>query len=258
MINVASNKSALKKRIVRFFDAPKRSELRRFILELSELGEVIAFGGVVRDIALYGIRGFDSDIDLVVNCPPKSLASFFEKSNMNFEKNKFDGYRTTTKSWTVDVWPLEQTWAFKNNKVELISRESLLRTTITNWDAIAYSFSDGAILCHDDYFQVIKSGEIDLVLECNPNSAGVLLRTLRSIFDGKAKKLMPKALSYLKRELNQRAGSEIYSLQQTMFGKEFFTERDIEQLRQEINLLNENLFGSKVYPKGTIKHLFWN
>lgn len=98
MINVASNKSALKKRIVRFFDAPKRSELRRFILELSELGEVIAFGGVVRDIALYGIKGFDSDIDLVVNCPPKSLASFFEQSNMTFEKINLMGIEPQLKA----------------------------------------------------------------------------------------------------------------------------------------------------------------
>jgi predicted nucleotidyltransferase len=256
MTSVAKNKSALKKRVVRFFHSPKRSELKQLTSDLSKIGEVIAFGGVIRDIALYGAKNFNSDIDLVVNCSPESLAIFFQLSHKNYEKNKFGGYRTATRNWTVDVWPLEKTWAFENNKVEFISRESLLRTTITNWDAIAYSFKDGAILCQNDYFHIIKIGEIDLVLECNPNNAGVLLRTLRSIFDGRANKIMPKALSYLKKELRQRTCSEIYALQQKMFGKEFFTESDIERLRQEINVLDENLFGSEVHPKGTVKNLF--
>ena len=256
MISAANNKSTLKKRVIRFFDAPQRSELKTFIMELSEIGEVIAFGGVIRDIALYGIKNFNSDIDLVIDCPIESLDDFFRNSNSNSKKNKFGGYRTATKNWTVDAWPLKATWAFDKKKVKYIDRESLLQTTITNWDAIAYSFKDGEILCREDYFHLIRDGEIDLILECNPNSAGVLLRTLRSIFDGRAKKLMPKALSYLKKEFNQRTCNEIYSLQKKMFGKEFFTEENLEQLKQETNSLNENLFGSKVYPKGTIKNFF--
>lgn len=256
MTSAANNKGTLKKRVKRFFDAPQRSELKSLILSLSEIGEVIAFGGVIRDIALYGIKDFNSDVDLVIDCSAESLALFFQNSHKNFEKNKFGGYRTTTKSWTVDAWPLKETWAFNNKKVKFINRESLLQTTITNWDAIAYSFKDGEILCQSDYFQLIRDGEIDLVLECNPNNAGVLLRTLRSIFDGRANKLMPKALSYLKKELNQKTCSEIYYLQHKMFGKEFFTEENLEQLKQEINSLNESLFGSEVYPKGTVKHLF--
>lgn len=255
MISVAKNENALKKRITRFFETPKNIEVRQLIIELSTLGEVIAFGGVIRDLALYGAKSFNSDIDLVVDCSAEKLDTYTTSAKKRFSRNKFGGYRIETRNWIIDLWPLKKTWAFENANIRPITREGLLLTTITNWDAVAYSFKDKKILCNENYIETLNKGELDIVLASNPNDSSVLLRTLRAIFDNRTKKIMPKALLYLKTELIERSDIEIIDLQKKMFRKEFFSQEDIKKLRDDIVNSRLDLFGSKISTKGTTKTL---
>ena len=248
MASTVLNSAVLKKRVKRFFDSPSAAELSKFIAELSMLGEVILFGGFLRDVALFTARGFSSDLDIVVDCDKRMLHSFFNTRSASL--NKFDGYRLEVGSWEVDVWPLKETWAFKSGLVNYNGRESLLKTTITNWDAIAYSFLDEKVIVDEDYISRIYNGELDLVLFENPSRIGALLRVLRAIHDKRAKILMPKLLRYLKSELEVYSAEEIFQEQLRLFNKAYFNTSEIKSFQEEVKSLREDLFGTKIAIRG--------
>lgn len=250
MIDIAANNQAFKKRVVRFFDSQKRADVIDFIKRLSDVGEVLVFGGLLRDIALFGAKDFNSDIDLVVDCSVGSLAVFFSREIEEFHRNKFGGYRLEVGGWTVDVWPIRETWAFKNNYVSYTGRDSLLLTTITNWDAVAYSFKEKKIISSSSYLECLRLGELDIVLADNPNEAGVLMRVIRAVCDKHARILMPRVVKYLKQELPKWSADEIAATQDKVLGRIYLSRQDFYNFRDEIFSLKEDLFGSQVLIKG--------
>lgn len=251
MIAIASNLGALKKRVIRFFGSPKRLEVRNFIRILSQSGEVLVFGGLLRDIALYGGGKFNSDIDLVVDCPSDILFGFFEKYGGLSGRNHFGGYRVKVGGWSIDVWPMKETWAFVSGYVDCVDRESLLLTTITNWDAIAFSFKDDALISSRDYIESLRRRELDIVLVENPNRLGAFLRVLKFIFDKQVEVLLPKALMYLKDGFLEFSSEELYLFQIQAFNRIYFSEQEVESFKSEIFSLDVGLFGSSISLKGT-------
>ena len=250
MIATVNNLMALKKRVLRFFDSPKRVEVRNFIRVLSCKGEVLVFGGLLRDIALYGGDSFNSDIDLVVDCSPAVLFDFFEAKSQLGKKNNFGGYRVKVGGWSIDVWPIKKTWAFASGCVSYVDRRSLLLTTITNWDAIAYSFKDGALISRDDYVESLAKKELDVVLVENPNRQGAFLRVLKLIFDKQVEVLLPGAVAYLKLEFERFSPDDLFVLQKKAFGKVYFSLADIVFFQKEISSLERDLFGTPIFLKG--------
>lgn len=248
MKGIAHNSAVLKKRVKRFFDSPAAIELSRFISHLSSLGEVLLFGGFIRDVALFSVKGFDSDIDVVVDCQKEHLDSFFNLYDA--QENKFGGYRLDIGGWSVDVWPLKDTWAFRESLVVFKDRTSLLDTTITNWDAVAYSFLDERLLMKPHYLAQLSSGELDLVLVENPNRLGALLRVLRAIHDKRAKILMPGLLRYLKSELCAYTVDDIYQSQLKFFNRIYFTLNEVKAFKDNLQWMREDLFGTEILLRG--------
>lgn len=250
MIDIAVNEQAFKKRVIRFFDSAKRVGVSNFVKHLSSVGEVLVFGGLLRDIALFGTKGFNSDIDLVVDCSAECLERFFLEGERQFIKNKFGGYRLEAGGWTIDVWPIRETWAFKYASVAYVGRESLLLTTITNWDSVVFSFKDKKIISRPCYLDCLRLGELDVVLTDNPNKAGVLMRVIKAICDKRAKILMPRLLSYLKQELPKWTASQIVTAQEDLLGRVYLSDVEFYSFRDEIFSLKEDLFGSYILVKG--------
>lgn len=251
MIAIASNLEALKKRVIRFFDSPKRLEVKNFIRILSGSGEVLVFGGLLRDIALYGGGEFNSDIDLVVDCSSETLFDFFQRRGALSGRNHFGGYRVKVGGWSIDVWPMRETWAFASGNVEFVDRRSLLLTTITNWDSVAFSFMDNALLSDFYYVDSLKRRELDVILVENPNRIGALLRVLKLVFDKQVEVLLPKALMYLKDGFSEFSSADLFRFQIKAFNKIYFSERELESFRIEILSLDPSLFGRSICLKGT-------
>lgn len=254
MKTIARNEEILKKRISRFFKSSEagRAELWSLISSLRMTGDVIIFGGILRDIALYGTKKFNSDIDLVIDCPPQSLSNLIKEESISAAKNKFGGYRTEAGGWSIDFWPIESTWAFANNKVVLEDKKSLLRTTITNWDSIIYSFNERKIICSKNYFTDLQSGLLDIVLEENPNQIGALIRVLRSIYDKNARAITFKTARYICYNLEKWSEEAIVNWQAIQFKRIYFTESDIKDLKESLTHPQADLFGHEILKKGTV------
>ncbi|WP_054085435.1 hypothetical protein [Pseudomonas syringae group genomosp. 3] len=250
MIDIAPSNQAFKKRVIRFFSSVRRASVTNFISDLSSAGEVLVFGGLLRDIALFGTRNFNSDIDLVVDCSSERLRSFFMSCKYAFNQNKFGGYRLEVGGWSVDVWPIRETWAFNHAGIAYRGHDSLLLTTITNWDAVVFSFKEKKIISGEYYLDSLRLGELDIVLSDNPNSASVLMRVIKAVCDKRAKILMPRMLGYLKTELPKWTASQVLDAQEELLGRVYLSATEFYNFRDEVFSLEEDLFGSDVLVKG--------
>lgn len=101
----------------------------------------VLFGGTLRSLLVsrifHGKPGRPRDIDVVVSGVP--LACLEKKfANIVARRTRFGGLQLRRGAWQFDLWPVTETWAFKNcNKSGPASFSELPSTTPFNLEAIA-------------------------------------------------------------------------------------------------------------------------
>lgn len=186
MISCESQISSPSKNIAEFLD---------FISDAMPDGDVYLFGGVIRDLALLGRKGFNSDIDVVVEGNWSNCVAYLEY--LGAHKNKFGGYRLEVDSWPVDIWNAKETWAIKQGLVEYKGIASLTETTVLNWDAILMNWRTRSFIHTNNYFETMRSRVLDIVLEENPDPIGMAVRVFRHLCLKEANAITLKAIEYL-------------------------------------------------------------
>lgn len=192
---------ALKQRLSLFFKRAKSYDLgiAEVIRCTQSVGQTAIFGGMLRDLLLYGEEGFKSDTDLVVASDTNSLEDAL--NIFSPERNAFGGYRLNYKYSKIDVWCLSDTWAFREGLVSGRDFQDLVKTTFFNWDAIAFLLDDNDLFLGDSYLESIAKRVLDINLEPNPNPLGVLKRTFVRAYKDNAI-LTPRLVIYLGRVLD--------------------------------------------------------
>ena len=173
-------KESLRRRARRFLstDLYGRIEVRDFCTKMSDVGDVAIFGGMLRDLSLEGNVGFSSDVDLVIDSTDLSAIENVI-SNYRSSRTAFGGHRIQFKRWSVDVWPLQLTWAIRNGHVTGDKLADLTNTTFFNWDAIVYDLSSGLVHCSEQYFDELEGRLLTINLASNPNPEGAAIRALK-------------------------------------------------------------------------------
>lgn len=171
------------------------TEFLDFLVGSLPEGDVYLFGGVLRDLALLGGRGFNSDIDVVVEGDWRSCAKYLD--HLGARRNKFGGYRLEVASWMVDIWNAKETWAISQGLVRYDGIASLTQTTVLNWDAILMNWRTRAFIFRNRYLDEIRDRHLDIVLEQNPNPPGMAMRVLRHLCLKEALSITPRAIVYL-------------------------------------------------------------
>jgi len=146
-------------------------------------------------MALLGRKGFNSDIDIVVEGSWRNCVPYLE--SLGARKNKFGGYRLEVAGWPIDIWSAKETWAIRQGLVPYMGIASLTETTVLNWDAILMNWRTRNFICGEDYLNQINSKLLDIVLEKNPNPLGMAVRVLRHLCIKDAHKITPSAANYL-------------------------------------------------------------
>lgn len=177
------------------FPSKNIAEFLDFITDALPDGDVYLFGGVLRDIALLGRKGFNSDIDVVVEGDWSSCVTYLER--LGARKNKFGGFRLKISNWPIDIWNARETWAIKQGLVEYKGISSLTETTVMNWDAILMNWRTKAFIFRKNYFEEIKYRLLDIVLEKNPDPLGMAVRVFRHLCSKNAEQLTSSAIEYL-------------------------------------------------------------
>ena len=181
----------------RHIDTPTASvyNFLDYLCDTLPAGELYLFGGVLRDLAMFGRKGFVSDFDLVVEGDWAHLTKYLER--LGASRNRFGGYRLYVEKWPMDIWAARETWAIREGFVQYRGIESLTKTTILNWDAILLNWRSRELVCRPDYFHEIQQHLMDVVLTENPNPLGAAVRAFRHLCSKDAEKLTVAAARYL-------------------------------------------------------------
>lgn len=165
--NETSSLSDLVTQVRRFLesDKPAMKAVRDEILyDLQKLGHVYVIGGLIRDLALYGINTRpSSDLDLVVRCSKNKLSEFAER--LGAIPNRFGGFGIRSRAYRVDFWAFSNTWAKTAGLTHLREPSDLCKTTFFDWDAVIYGVAENRIWAIERYLDRIHSGRISINLK---------------------------------------------------------------------------------------------
>jgi hypothetical protein len=129
----------------------------------------IVFGGVIRDLVLFGINAIPKDVDVViVNRTLREL--HVDLSAHIVRETRFGGLQLNFNGTRFDVWPLYRTWAFQNSNLP-VTAENLTKTTFLNIEAVAgVPSSDGVSLriSENGFIEAVNSRTLDINFGNNP------------------------------------------------------------------------------------------
>jgi hypothetical protein len=206
-----------------------------FIKDLSEIGELLFFGGSIRDYYLYNeYRNMPRDFDIAIKLNPKNEALFESiVENQYYRKNRFGGYKVKIENIEFDLWKLENTWAFKEKKL-LAEERNLAKSVFLSVDGIVYNFNHDT-LYDDDLRWSMENKLINIVLKDNPQKELNLLRAL--VFK---KKYNYEFSSELKEEYKKSIDlykdfyEKLHKLQFSHYKNEYLTRNDVREELESI------------------------
>lgn len=138
--------------------------------ELLKSGNIYLIGGVLREfLDNNGIKDL-RDIDVVIKINDRNLwDEIIDKYSPS--RNKFSGYKFLCSGLIFDVWPINDTWAYKEGIIKINNDSEYLKklqdTVFLNMDSIVYDFSN-AEWYKEKYEEAMESKVIDVVLKKNP------------------------------------------------------------------------------------------
>lgn len=170
------NTDLIKKQFSTFLRSVKRSKKKSVYKNLLEYidgcnGRAFLFGGAVRDIYFNGkdARPNDFDVVLIDSEVDEFLKGF---KGHQIVRNNFGGYKICYQGVSVDVWEIENTWAFRNKRVEYLGIKSILETTFLNIESILIELNPkrrGREVYYQDFFSAVENEMLDVNLIDNPN-----------------------------------------------------------------------------------------
>ncbi|MFC4310802.1 nucleotidyltransferase domain-containing protein [Steroidobacter flavus] len=211
------------KSIVEFLD---------FVSDVVPDGDVYLFGGVLRDVALFGYRGFASDLDLVVEGDWDHCVKYL--ASLGAHQNKFGGFRLDVAGWPVDIWNATDTWAIRQGLVRYHGIASLTETTVLNWDAILMNWRTGAFVCREGYLEDLRERTLDVVLVANPNPLGMIVRVFRHLCSKEARRVTSAAAKFLTESTTRYSYTDIVNAERRSYGNSMI-KRDTYKLFEQMN-----------------------
>lgn len=207
------------------------------IRTLEKDGELILFGGVIREYIDNKFDNMPRDFDLVFNKKVKDTDLERLLDGFDHRKNRFGGYKLTLDSLEFDIWEIEDTWAFKEKKVRCKKRNyvsGLQKTVFLNIDSIVYSLYREK-LYGDNYKKAMEEKTLDIILEENPY---IELNFLRAIifkvkYDmGLSERLAENIAGYIRSTKNYL--DELYRIQISHYNYEKVSRSDLNTQLDEI------------------------
>lgn len=162
----------LRHRLNRFAGSRKQDASALALREVVQLGHpTFLFGSVIRNLLLGPSRPTARDLDLVVDgVSSAELMSVFKGHAIR--ATRFGGLRVWMHGAPVDVWPIAETWAFRELGLASPSFADLPRTTFLDIEAVTAQASTSRgkprEVYSNGFFESLLSRCIDINLEENP------------------------------------------------------------------------------------------
>lgn len=144
-------------------------------------GTAYIVGGYFRDF-LFNRKS--RDLDMIVDLPNSLLMEKVTSSDIEFKVNRHNGIKLKLENFEVDMWSIENNWAFKEKLVKLNQDDkihSIVKGCFYNYDALAINLHNFNF--NVQYFNnFLKSGTLDILQEnpfyknLNPTTEANILR----------------------------------------------------------------------------------
>jgi len=235
--NVVKSQKHLKRRIERFFLCRSEGQTARMLIDaLAAHSRAWIFGGMIRDIGLFGRKGFTSDIDIVVDSNRESLLQLLSTLGVTQPAmTRFGGIRFRYHAMEYDIWCLSDTWAFRENLIPLEDANSLFKTTLMTWDAILYDVNKRQVISPDNYLDDLNDRRLELVFGQTPNETGSLIKILRTIYNKRVEVLGPELCQYLAQRLGQVEFELLWRYERTHYRTNSFSADQITELMRYLD-----------------------
>lgn len=234
---VAKDYQHLKCRIEDFFACRNEHQSAKALIDaVASNNQVWIFGGMIRDITLFGREGFSSDIDIVFDGDREALSRILSTfATERLTMNKLGGLRFRYHHMDFDIWCLSDTWAFKEKIIPLVDAKSLFHTTLMSWDAVLYDVHSHEVIMPENYLDDLMAGYLELVLRDTPNETGSLVKILRTIFRKNVKKLGPALCMFLDQTLIHYSYSALSEYELAHYNTSSFSALQYRSLVQSLN-----------------------
>jgi len=119
-----------------FTEQMKIENFMKFFYELFTIGSAYVVGGYFRDFLL---NNSSRDVDIITDITQDQLFSLVINSKVNFKLNRHGGIKIILTQIEIDIWTIDNNWAFKNNLVKLNENDvlnSIAKGCFYNFDAL--------------------------------------------------------------------------------------------------------------------------
>lgn len=183
-MNFEHQEAELRKRVGWFLtrQVKQRQPMRDVLSELrASPVQIYLFGGLLRDLTVYGMKAKPRDIDIVVEqLSTQELYPYLLRHVKR--ETRFGGLHLDNQGWLFDVWPLHETWAFRNQVIHNTDVSELPKTTFLNVEAVVIQLSSyrgkGRCIYSSGFFEGISNKVVEINLEENPFPALCVVRSL--------------------------------------------------------------------------------
>ncbi|MFC1604847.1 hypothetical protein ACFL5F_07450 [Planctomycetota bacterium] len=175
-------------------------------------------GGAVRNFLLCN-NSIPRDLDIILGYVSREQLETLFPDHIKGETS-LGGLKLQVKDWSIDMWLIQDTWAFKNGKVTGKGFSDYPKITFLNIDAIAIQlFSkrrQKREIYSQGFFEAIAERTIELNFEENPAPAECIVRALR--IANKFKFVIgPRLAGYMISHTNQMEIEELAEIYQRRY-----------------------------------------
>jgi len=183
-LEVQKLKRDLRSRLGRFVatDSKRHFPHLHFVLEGLRNNDYPAFlcGGAVRSFMLCN-NSVPRDLDIILGYVSRERLEALFPDHIR-GKTGLGGLKLQVRDWSIDMWPIQETWAFKEGKVVGRGFSDYPKTVFLNIDAIAIELFSRKRQRREIYskgfFEAIAERTIELNFEENPAPAECIVKAL--------------------------------------------------------------------------------
>jgi hypothetical protein len=212
--------------------------LAPLVREINAVGEAYIFGGAARDVVFAG-KKLVNDLDIVVSgkIDPEMLSKFSEQ----VRRTNFGGYRIHTGEYEVDLWEIQNSYAFRFDSPSIISVHKLLDTVCFSTDAIAVSLESGRVFKSKAFDESLRSRRLDFVVPPSKFEPVVAARIARLVLKLKLE-MTPSVASYFVPCVEKFGISAVIDSESRWKDRRMLNEIRMEQVRTELRLAISKAF----------------
>lgn len=137
-------------------------EFQHFIWEIMIHGTIYVVGGFCRDIIN---QKSSRDIDMIIDLPHEKIDELLKASTLIYNFNRMNGVKIHLHDFDVDLWSIENNWAFKEEVVKKNNDyilNSIANGCFYNYDSIVINISSNEFHA-SNYNNCAKVNELDII-----------------------------------------------------------------------------------------------